>query len=852
MKIFKKFLSCLLSAALIVTALPVVSMADTASSGVLSLANDYIQVQVSEKNGGFTINTVEGDFAKKSDNNKKLLYHSDEYDTSFVSFRVTSNGKSEDYIFGGTYGGSGDASRDGVSVTRDANGGIVAVWGTGDLTFTQTITLANTGSNQHGMVSVQLAVENKGSAAVDVKARILLDTYLGSKDYGYYQIQDKTNVANLVTTEQMIDGKGELPVPQVLYAVDDASNPGIVAYSVSETDNEPYQVAVGHWNNLAASLFDFEASNPAIDFTRDQNNYLTADSAYALYYEMGNVEASDDASLISYYGVYSNIKSVDQSVAINATAPIRLELNSAKTAFEKVGEVKGEADFPVTVSYENLNVTGAKKYDHLELVVQSTSNLCSLSDEGNSVSGHNFDTYDDYYVASTNTNVAVGETITKTLYFKAQLTNEASYERITVSVYSDSNHTLENRLGTKEIYILLPGTDGNIPKVAFTSMTPDTIYYQGTRHLFVTVTNPTMLSDTANWNLYAYNSADSSVSIEIPHSNISLKDNVLDVMLDDTMEMATGAWYLQLEWTSQAVQNKIVDKAVAQTSTQLSFSVSQNTKYKDDSYGVLAIIKKGTGTSAKYTIEPFKDEEAYETYLKGDSSSGGDKPSSLIVFKGAFVKSKYKTGSDGKTKVGTYYTATSTKKLGENRKYEIENCININDCMDFEGGTLSVYYDDYEASSLDACLKSAVCVEFDGELLTSDARTSIWTGNAAFTKIEQGTDYALRPYDDDGNRENEDTFESETISLIWPSVYGTAQTLAGMIFKMAYGELGAMYDDDGNELGRVLSFTAQLDLSFAGNDKDDPDGGTETTTYWSKLKDIWKYYRTGEIGRAHV
>ena len=40
-----------------------------------TLSDDYISVSVSKKNGGFTVRTVEGDRLKKSDNNKKLLYH---------------------------------------------------------------------------------------------------------------------------------------------------------------------------------------------------------------------------------------------------------------------------------------------------------------------------------------------------------------------------------------------------------------------------------------------------------------------------------------------------------------------------------------------------------------------------------------------------------------------------------------------------------------------------------------------------------------------------------------------------------------------------------------------------------
>ena len=93
-----------------------------------SIDKRYIRVQVSKENGGFVVNTVNGDTLKKSDNNKKLLFHTGEYDTSFVSFRITeADGTQKDYIFGGKYGDSGDPSHRGVIVTQETeNSDIVA------------------------------------------------------------------------------------------------------------------------------------------------------------------------------------------------------------------------------------------------------------------------------------------------------------------------------------------------------------------------------------------------------------------------------------------------------------------------------------------------------------------------------------------------------------------------------------------------------------------------------------------------------------------------------------------------------------------------------------------------------
>ena len=122
----KRLLSWLLCAAMVIGLLPsmvVTALADDLANGLAdayTLIDDYISVSVSKKNGGFTVRTVEGDRLKKSDNNKKLLYHDGQYDTSFLSFRVGDGNAAKDYLFGGKYPGSS-----GVAVTEE-NGTVKA------------------------------------------------------------------------------------------------------------------------------------------------------------------------------------------------------------------------------------------------------------------------------------------------------------------------------------------------------------------------------------------------------------------------------------------------------------------------------------------------------------------------------------------------------------------------------------------------------------------------------------------------------------------------------------------------------------------------------------------------------
>lgn len=856
----KRLLSWLLCAAMVIGLVPTMAVSALADelAEAYTLSDDYISVSVSKKNGGFTVRTVEGDRLKKSDNNKELLYHDGQYDTSFVSFRVEDGNNYKDYIFGGKYAGSSA-----VAVTQE-NGAIKAVWSVDGLTFTQSISLASAESTESGMVNIGLAVANSG-AKRSVKARILYDTALGSQDYGYYQYTDSSQQPKVISQETVLTSG----IPQQLFATDDPYSPSVVAYSVNR-DKQPEKVAFGHWSHLASTLFDFEPVD-TLDFTNTRSEYMTADSAYALYFDLGSVASGSSTSLATYYGVFSNHKTpASDSVAVNLTVPVRLKLNDKKTDFVPDPSAKGNAHFAVTVDITNIAGEDAKDLSNVVLAVQSSGDLRSLDDNGKMAAGQDYTTTEPYtFIYST---LEVGKSETKTLYFQARPGTEAAYERITVGVY-DGEVTQDKKLGERMAYVLLPGSDGDVPKVSFAAMTPKIIYTEGTRHLFVTVTNDSLLVDRGNWDLKVY-SEDGKVFKDIPHENITIKDGVMDVALTADIQLSEGGWYLQLEWASTSAAPD--GKTLKQTAPELHFTVSADKKYKNDAYGILAVVEYKDGVqnqSSSYRIMSFKNEDAFAQFR--DNKGTEKYEEILLTFKGEFTATKtYQSGGTGAV-TGVYYTATSAKTMGNDGKYVVDNPIVINGCMDFEGGSLNVYYENYE-NGLDSALTSAICTEFDGELYTNTERTSIWKGKAIFTKIRQGESYSLIPYNENGERgsykevrdretgeavpglvtDNGEGFsaQNKTISLIWPSAAGIGQTLSGMIFKLAYGQLGVMYDTENQSgkieetIGCVVSFTAALDLTFASG-KVDP-SEADPPTYWSELRQLWSSYndlRSGSL-----
>lgn len=769
---------------------------------IYTLKNDYITVNVSGKNGGFSIFTEEGNKLVKSDNNKKLLYHNDEYDTSFTSFQVTyPDGKVKEYIFGGNYtflglGGSN------LTTVKDSTG-IISTWTVDKLTFTQRIELKNIGSAEHGMVSISYSVKSARNDVVSVKQRLLLDTSLGEQDYACYEVIDAANKSRRIESEQII-ASGDF-IPLNFFGYDDPEVPEIIAYTVNSTGSLPYQVAFAHWNNLASTAFDF-TPDPNMTFTNKDNlKYQTADSAYALYYDMGTVPTgSSSKQIVTTYGVYSNISVQDSGkIAVNITSPLSLTLSEDKIKYEKTDlSLPGAATFSIQVQLENFISDTAKDYDKITVAFYTSNGITPLDGAGNEVIPK--PTYLTPFTADY-MNFKVGNAKTSTFYFKADVGESASYRRVEVNVFntsegsigSESSLTKENLIGSGTFYVLCPGGSGNLPKITFTGRKPEILYYEGTRHLYITGNNIGMLDgDKSQYSLYAYNKANNNIKYKIESNNILFpEEDVLDIIF--TESMVPGIYDLKFELTDEFAETLGCSKIL--TSPALTVTMSNDLTYRNNYYGIVAVVQEGVEINAKYLIKSYKNEDAFNK----DKTNYEEV---LLVFRGEFIEKEDPNSNQNDKR----YIATSVKTADSSGNSTVTNTVTINNCIDFEDGTLSVYYH-YENG-----VSNSVYVDFDGSLYTSGERTSVWKGKAALTEIKNGSEYGLVPYNNGGNKMS--NFNENTITLIWPNAYGLGQTLAGMVFKMTYGSLGIMYDttetsimqltDSTSVLGHALSFSA--------------------------------------------
>ncbi len=818
-KQFKRTVSCLVIISLLMVFFPAFQ-GSAAQQDTITLENENIEVTVSTKNGGFIVRTKDGNVFNKDDDNKNLLFHNGEFDTSFASFQVTKGGQTKEYIFGGNYTflGLGENT---LSV-QQVGDGIVSTWSVDDLTFTQLLQpVWSEGANEHGAVALCYTVENSSAEPAGVKVRLLLDTALGQQDYAYYELAQTAGGYSRIETEQIVTGSD---IPANFFAYDNIDNPGVTAYTISDTSQDgmmPYQAAFGHWNNLAATVFDFTPDN-TLTFTNPGNKrYLTADSAYALYYDMGEVTADNDEgggkSFLTYYGVYSNIdtKATD-TVAVNITSASELLLNDDKTMY--IGD-SGSPDgrFKVTTNIESIASEKAVMYDNIAVAVYPDAGFDPLDSSGESV-GASYN--NPHWVSIGNFNV--GEQRQLEWLFNAEVGAAPGYRKITFKVFSmpeEANNKLllENQIGSAYTYVYCPGGDGELPEILFTGASPRILYFEGTRHFYITGSNLNMLEDSSRYSLQAYAKMPDFPSYEgpdfytIPNGNVTLtQDESGNPMLDVIMmqEMALGDYRLAFEWNPG--QNPgTVDECL--TAPALEFTVTDDPSYRNDYYGIVAITKTSPSVDNwEYNIEAFPGEVQLKAFKANNTET-----EILIEIRGEFQIEKDEYDNIKKC---TAVTVNET------------DTININ-------GVLDVINGDVKAEVLGDGIDRIVYVDMEGEILTTNSRTAVWTGVANLTPLKNGTkNIGLRAYNNAGERMTAHEAKLDSIiSIQWPSEYEILQTIGGMAVSLRYGEFGKMYDtgsttqlgEDEELMGYVLSFGANLDLSSLMPKGKGPDPGPD-------------------------
>lgn len=806
-RIFNKITALVLSVAMLAGTLPV--FAAEPEQQVYTLQNDFIKVDVSGKNGGFHINTIEGNKLSKDDNNKMLLHNSSEYDTSFTSVRITRGGEAKDYIFGRSYGFLGLSGTD-LETVQGADR-IVSTWTVDGIVITQMIVLNNASSSEHGMVSINYTAENIGEEPVDdIDIRILLDTALGYQDYAYYTVNGK-----MIEQECVIPGA---EAGSMMFGYDSKEAPKIVAYSVNGTvagqQCIPEKIAFGHWNNLASTIYDFEP-NPDMTFTNEYNvQYLTADSAYALYYNIGSVSPQETRTIGTNYGVYANAdvqQNARVSVNVSGAAPMRL--NADKTAYLSGDENDPEGELSLDVLIQNFDSADADVLNDISIVVYPATGMNPLDEDGNLVEGnlYNVSVYE----------LPVGSSQNLTFRFRPEVAERAEYRKIRFVAYLPSDSGLylqENIIGEQEVYILCPGADNNIPDVFLTGCT-ETIYYTGARRTMqITGQGFDMLTDQSTYNFTLRQVTEEGVtpkeySFDSQSSVLDAENGVVTINLPEDLTMDVGTYSVIIDYRDGTIPDVISEAARV--------IVTDDEKYRPSGRNVLAVVQPDPATP-KYELRTFDHEDKFKDYQDTTDEE------ILIYIKGCF-----NLNTVTEDKQGRYY-------------YDFvrggEHTVTINDTLETSDGAVTVRILNEDNEN-----ERSFVVEIAGSVYMSGINTSVSDGIATITEIKNGTDYDLIHYTTDGIRcdtlttddpRYQDMQGKEPITYIFSEVFEKFVNLANIVnADFTYLQFGKMVDAYGDDLLDVVSVSAKIDLGVLI-----PKGNQE---YKEKFNSAWKQFRNG-------
>ena len=812
-KIMKKIITVLLAMAMLMSSLPLGVIAATndsadekvnggeavekynyyAAAEYIEINDGYLRVRVSTSNGGFSVTTVEGDSLSKSDNNKDLIYSDDYFDTSFTSFRVTRAEKKTDYIFGRDYSNMGvQCSK--VNVYKSADNAITAEWSVDGLYFKQIIALMGADTYQHGMAYISYSVANMINTQLDsVEARVMMDTALGTKDFAYYMLAQSNGSYVAVDKEKTVSGND---YSNYFFAYDDKGAPAVTAYtlnaSVAGESIVPSKVTFAHWANLASTVYDYTPSVSApLDFTDPYGSveYLSADSAVALYYDMyGDSTSVSNGNIGLYYGVYSNAKAQNADVALNLISTGTMFFNDDKTAYKDInGELAG--NFSTTMKLQNIT---DKEISKLAIAVYPEEQV--LPYDGSSIVT-DISAVKPYY--KTLSQIKSGETLDVRFDFMVEPTVATGYRRIKIAIHDISSSgglTDENLILEDEIFILCPGASGE--GLGFTGMTPEQVFVKGKRFAYITGTNFGLVRDKTQYRIILRpNNGGEDVVLDQDKVVVNTELNTITLVLD--MELDPTTYKVIIDWndiTLEDVDNEALRLIVTDIPTK-----GDPGYVSSGVYGIVAIERKGT----HYDIVNYPTEE--------DFKKTQTKPNDImLVLRGDF-------------------NVLSTEEQGN---YQAEgltimdgDIININEVLDVKNGRVTVKKNFDENGK-----QTEITIDIDGKVYTTKENTKVWDGVLAITSFTEGTLYTLPIYSEQGILSYADGEEDgERITLLWPGAAGGMQTLVGLLLNFRYGEFALM--KQGDDLARVIAFGASLDPSILV-----PNGLVGSEAHYSNLE----------------
>ncbi|WP_143810210.1 S-layer homology domain-containing protein [Paenibacillus sp. MY03] len=346
------------------------------------LSNGYIKITVDNATGRFGIRTVDGQPIRKNDDNVNMLFRGDDPETSFTTFRIDGT----DYIFGNPYkfGVNFFSETTKPRIVTNTNGTqqIETIWSIKGVQIKQILMLYSNSADlkNAGNVNVRYEVLNRSGAQVELGSRILLDTMVAGKDGPEFQngtiykspltvehrlVHDPAAIG--VPAEDIANNK--IPAYWVMRDKLDYTNPlatNVIAYGFNNfsenATNIVDEMIVGHWNGLANTKWDYQV-NRNLDFTRDTNDYGSADSAVAFYWLPEPLANGRTQSFETVYGL-GEIIAPDKVFSIRYMDPV-MQL----ATLDDASAYANEGIFDITAEIENLP---SFNMEHTNMIIDMT------------------------------------------------------------------------------------------------------------------------------------------------------------------------------------------------------------------------------------------------------------------------------------------------------------------------------------------------------------------------------------------------------------------------------------------------------------------------------------------------
>jgi hypothetical protein len=542
-----------------------------ATTGVFSIKNDTIELLVNGEDGRFAVKTVEGSPNRSEDENKSLLYLKEIPETTFTTFRI--DGK--DYIYGNSYNGimMEGGFTDAPKTKGMAN---ISTWKAEDIEIAQKLEMTdNVSSSDVGNVKISYLITNKGTSSKSIGTRVLMDTMLGNNDGSRVSLDGKSDI----TFETEVTGDD---IPVYWRTTDSAENPKVVSYGFIKGwgNTEPDRMTIAHWSALSSTKWDYSINRDR-NISSVLNEYKSADSAVALYWEPKTLEPGQSVQVETYYGL-GNVNSNDGSTFnLNVLAPSKLSIEGEAYKGNPF-EIMLELDNNLSSSTELAGITA-------ELILPEGLELA----EGEQGS---------YYFYRINSGKK------ETAEWKVVAANT---QKLKVLQYMIRISCMGRELRNIKKHIIIPGFEMENFDIGYTDIAPRNLYYNDENNAIQIIGRGfDMLKDKTSYEVSFTDSFGSFIQYFTAEDITIINDNQMRISIPTGLDI--GIYKVVINH-----KNDMLDYTLPQQ-----IMLTSDERYKSRNYGIMAIKEESTGV------------QSVKLYENESQLTSGEKSNAKLIIRG--------------------------------------------------------------------------------------------------------------------------------------------------------------------------------------------------------------------------